>query len=64
MPSLALAAAIWLLSRRYIIFVLLQLPGTLCHELVRASKWKLTISASELEMDCAFAHFPGWHHKI
>jgi len=33
MPSLALAAAIRVLSLRYAIFLLLQLPGTLCHEL-------------------------------
>jgi hypothetical protein len=33
LPSLSLAAAIWVLSRRYAIFLLLQLPGTLCHEL-------------------------------
>ena len=32
-PSLALAAAIWVLARRYRLAVLLQLPGTLCHEL-------------------------------
>lgn len=32
-PSLALAAALWVLSRRYSFFMLLQLPGTLCHEL-------------------------------
>lgn len=33
MPSLALAAAIWVLSRRSAVFLLLQLPGTICHEL-------------------------------
>jgi hypothetical protein len=33
LPSLSLAAVIWILSRRYLIFTLLQLPGTLCHEL-------------------------------
>ena len=32
-PSLCLAAAIWVLSQRYVVFTLLQLPGTLCHEL-------------------------------
>ena len=32
-PSLALAAAIWVLSQRYSIFLILRLPGTLCHEL-------------------------------
>ncbi|MGW8392062.1 hypothetical protein [Pseudoduganella sp. HUAS MS19] len=32
-PSLCLAALIRLLSRRHIVFSLLQLPGTLCHEL-------------------------------
>ncbi|MTW13628.1 hypothetical protein GM658_23745 [Pseudoduganella eburnea] len=32
-PSLCLAAAIWVLSRRFVVFTLLQLPGTLCHEL-------------------------------
>jgi hypothetical protein len=32
-PSLALALALWVLARRYSFFLLLQLPGTLCHEL-------------------------------
>ena len=32
-PSLALAALIYALSRRYAVFLLLRLAGTLCHEL-------------------------------
>ncbi|KQV59452.1 hypothetical protein [Duganella sp. Root336D2] len=32
-PSLCLALASWVLSRRYVVFTLLRLPGTLCHEL-------------------------------
>ncbi len=43
-PSLCLAVAIWVLSRRYVVFTLLQLPGTLCHELAHFLAGLLTFA--------------------
>ncbi len=43
-PSLCLAAAIWVLSQRYVVFTLLQLPGTLCHELAHFLAGLLTFA--------------------
>lgn len=43
-PSLALAAAIWVLSQRYSAFLLLRLPGTLCHELAHFLAGLLTFA--------------------
>lgn len=44
MPSLCLAAAIWVLSQRYVAFTLMQLPGTLCHELAHFVAGLLTFA--------------------
>ncbi|WP_426344851.1 hypothetical protein ACN9MU_15730 [Pseudoduganella sp. R-32] len=43
-PSLCLAAAIWVLSQRYVAFTLMQLPGTLCHELAHFVAGLLTFA--------------------
>ena len=43
-PSLCLAAATWVLSRRYVAFTLMQLPGTLCHELAHFVAGLLTFA--------------------
>jgi hypothetical protein len=59
-PSLALAALIWALSRRYSAFLLLRLPGTLCHELAHFLVGALTFArpTSLSIVPCRAAH--GW----